>query len=99
MGDEQSKGTVTDQAPAVLTQAQWRACIEQRLAPLACSFSHAGDGTLTLRVFEPQSGRVDLVASGLSVKALRSEADVAKMIDELLYELDSNSLGRVDLAP
>ncbi|ERO60552.1 hypothetical protein P308_13445 [Pseudomonas piscis] len=50
-------------------------------------------------MFEPHSGRVDLVASGLSLKALRSEADVAKMIDELLYELDSNSLGRIDLTP
>ncbi|MDD1147489.1 DUF1652 domain-containing protein [Pseudomonas sp. TNT2022 ID357] len=95
MGDEQSKGTVTDQAPAVLTQAQWRACIEQRLAPLACSFSHAGDGTLTLRVFEPDSGRVDLVVSGLRIKSLRSEADVLRLIDELFYELDSNSLGHL----
>ncbi|MDF2399190.1 MULTISPECIES: DUF1652 domain-containing protein [Pseudomonas] len=94
MGDEQSKGTATDQAPAVLTQAQWRACIEQRLAPLACSFSHAGDGTLTLRVFEPDSGRVDLVVSGLRIKSLQSEADVLRLIDELLYELDSNSLGQ-----
>lgn len=95
MGDEQSKGTATDQAPAVLTQAQWRACIEQRLAPLACSFSHAGDGTLTLRVFEPDSGRVDLVVSGLRIKFLQSEADVLRLIDELLYELDSNSLGHL----
>ncbi|QNH77978.1 DUF1652 domain-containing protein [Pseudomonas protegens] len=94
MGDEQSKGTATDQAPAVPTQAQWRACIEQRLAPLACSFSHAGDGTLTLRVFEPDSGRVDLVVSGLRIKSLQSEADVLRLIDELLYELDSNSLGQ-----
>lgn len=95
MGDEQSKDTATDQAPAVLTQAQWRACIEQRLAPLACSFSHAGDGTLTLRVFEPDSGRVDLVVSGLRIKSLQSEADVLRLIDELLYELDSNSLGHL----
>ncbi|WP_043274504.1 DUF1652 domain-containing protein [Pseudomonas sp. PH1b] len=85
--------------PAVITQAQLRSYIEQRLAPLACSFSQAGDGTLTLRVFEPQSGRVDLVVTGLGVKALQSEADVLRMIDELLYELDSNSLGQVDLAP
>lgn len=85
--------------PSLITQAQLRACIEQRLAPLSCSFTTAGDGTLTLRVFEPHSGRVDLVASGLSLKALRSEADVAKMIDELLYELDSNSLGRIGLTP
>ncbi|NBF04990.1 DUF1652 domain-containing protein [Pseudomonas sp. Fl5BN2] len=85
--------------PAVITQAQLRVCIEQRLAPLACSFSNAGDGTLTLRVFEPESGRVDLVVTGLSAKALQSEADVLTMIDELLYELDSNSLRQIELAP
>lgn len=83
----------------MITQAQLRVCIEQRLAPLACSFSNAGDGTLTLRVFEPESGRVDLVVTGLSAKALQSEADVLTMIDELLYELDSNSLRQIELAP
>lgn len=85
--------------PAGITLAQLRACIEQRLAPLACSFSNAGDGTLTLRVFEPASGRVDLVVTGLSARALQSEADVQKIIAELLYELGSNSLGQLDLAP
>ncbi|MGZ0785534.1 DUF1652 domain-containing protein [Pseudomonas saponiphila] len=98
MGDEQNKGSVSGQAPAVLTQSQWRACIEQRLAPMACSFSHAGDGTLTLRVFEPDSGRVDLVVSGLRIKSLQSEAEVLRLIDELLYELGSNSLRQPDLS-
>ncbi|MGR4042267.1 DUF1652 domain-containing protein [Pseudomonas sp. 910_21] len=84
--------------PAVITQARLRACIEQRLAPLACSFSDAGDGTLTLRVFEPDSGRVDLVVTGLSSKSLHSEADIERIIDELLYELDSNSLKQLDLS-
>ncbi|KAF0864616.1 DUF1652 domain-containing protein [Pseudomonas sp. LD120] len=83
----------------MITQARLRGYIEQRLAPLACSFSTAGDGTLTLRVFEPESGRVDLVVTGLSAKALQSEADVLKIIDELLYELDSNSLGQLELGP
>ncbi|MGC5700952.1 DUF1652 domain-containing protein [Pseudomonas sp. NFXW11] len=76
----------------MISLAQLRACIEQRLAPLACNFVSAGDGTLTLRVFEPESGRVDLVVTGLNARALHSEADVLKMLDELLYELASNSL-------
>nr|WP_219736379.1 DUF1652 domain-containing protein [Pseudomonas chlororaphis] len=82
----------------VISQAQLRRYIEQGFAPLACAFSTGSDSTLTLRVFEPESGRVDLVVTGIDPRALETEADVLAMIEELLYELRSNSISLVHLS-
>ncbi|UCR85289.1 DUF1652 domain-containing protein [Pseudomonas chlororaphis] len=82
----------------MISQAQLRRYIEQGFAPLACAFSTGSDSTLTLRVFEPESGRVDLVVTGIDPRALETEADVLAMIDELLYELRSNSISLVHLS-
>nr|WP_219734042.1 DUF1652 domain-containing protein [Pseudomonas chlororaphis] len=82
----------------VISQAQLRRYIEQGFAPLACAFSTGSDSTLTLRVFEPESGRVDLVVTGIDPRTLATEADVLAMIEELLYELRSNSISLVHLS-
>ncbi|OLF54657.1 DUF1652 domain-containing protein [Pseudomonas chlororaphis] len=82
----------------MISQAQLRRYIEQGFAPLACAFSTGADATLTLRVFEPESGRVDLVVTGINPRVLETEADVLAMIEELLYELRSNSLNVVHLS-
>ncbi|MBP5072477.1 DUF1652 domain-containing protein [Pseudomonas chlororaphis] len=82
----------------MISQARLRRYIEQGFAPLACAFSTGSDSTLTLRVFEPESGRVDLVVTGIDPRVLETEADVLAMIEELLYELRSNSIGVVHLS-
>ncbi len=82
----------------LISQAQLRRYIEQGFAPLACAFSTGSDSTLTLRVFEPESGRVDLVVTGIDPRTLATEADVLAMIEELLYELRSNSISLVHLS-
>nr|WP_246882088.1 DUF1652 domain-containing protein [Pseudomonas chlororaphis] len=82
----------------VISQAQLRRYIEQGFAPLACAFSTGSDSTLTLRVFEPESGRVDLVVTGIDPRTLATEADVLAMIEELLYELRSNSISLVHMS-
>jgi hypothetical protein len=82
----------------VISQAQLRRYIEQGFAPLACAFSTGSDSTLTLRVFEPESGRVDLVVTGIDPRTLATEADVLAMIEELLYELRSNSISLMHLS-
>jgi hypothetical protein len=43
-------------------------------------------------VVSPESGQVDLVISGLKLNELRTPEAVAALIDELRYELESNSL-------
>ncbi|WP_447775584.1 DUF1652 domain-containing protein [Pseudomonas chlororaphis] len=82
----------------MISQAQLRRYIEQGFAPLACAFSTGSDSTLTLRVFEPESGRVDLVVTGIDPRTLATEADVLAMIEELRYELRSNSISLVHMS-
>lgn len=74
--------------------AQLRNCIEEGLSPLTCEFTLCRDASLTLKVFEAETGRVDLVVTGISVNKLKNPADVEKMIEELRYELHSNTVGQ-----
>lgn len=82
----------------MISLAQLRRHIEQGFAPLACAFSTGSDSTLTLRIYEPQSGRVDLVVTGINLRALETDADVQAMIEELRYELRSNSISLLQLS-
>jgi hypothetical protein len=72
--------------------AQLRARLERSFSPLACECVVDGDHSLTVKLYEPVSGRVDLVISGLSLDALRTDEAVDALVDELRYELESNSL-------
>ena len=49
---------------------------------------------MTVKLYHPASGQVDLVVSGLSVANLRTPEAVVALIEELRYELESNSLHR-----
>jgi hypothetical protein len=72
--------------------AQLRAQLERSFSPLACECGVDGDHSLTVKLYHPASGQVDLVISGLSLGALRTPEAVDALIDELRYELESNSL-------
>ncbi|MCF4994704.1 DUF1652 domain-containing protein [Pseudomonas syringae] len=74
--------------------AQLRAHLEHSFSPLACECEVSGEHSLTVKLYHPVSGQVDLVVSGLSLDALRSAQAVAGLVEELRYELESNSLNR-----
>jgi len=76
--------------------APLRARLEESFTPLACECSLNGDGTLTVRLYHRESGEVDLVVSGMSLDSVRSEESLAKLIDELRYELENTPLHRRD---
>jgi hypothetical protein len=61
---------------------------------LACDCNVTGDHSLTVKLYHPVSGQVDLVVSGLSVANLRTPEAVAALVEELRYELESNTLHR-----
>ncbi|MFJ2537536.1 MULTISPECIES: DUF1652 domain-containing protein [unclassified Pseudomonas] len=77
----------------MMNLAQLRARLEHSFSPLACECSVDGDHSLTVKLFDPVSGQVDLVIGGLKLDALRTSGSVDVLIDELRYELQSNSLG------
>lgn len=74
--------------------AQLRLQLERSFSPLACDCSVTGDHSLTVKLYHPLSGQVDLVVSGLSVTNLRTPEAMSTLIEELRYELESNTLQR-----
>ncbi|VVQ34041.1 hypothetical protein PS943_03650 [Pseudomonas fluorescens] len=74
--------------------AQLRMQLERSFSPLACDCTVTGDHSLTVKLYHPVSGQVDLVVTGLSVANLRTPEAVAALIEELRYELESNTLHR-----
>lgn len=76
----------------MISLAHLRAQLERSFSPLACDCSLTGDNSLTVKLYHPTSGQVDLVVSGLSVVNLRTPDAVAALVEELRYELESNNL-------
>lgn len=68
--------------------------LERNFSPLACECALTGDNSLTVKLYHPATGQVDLVVSGLSVTTLRTPEAVAALVDELRYELESSGLHR-----
>ncbi|MGJ7518651.1 DUF1652 domain-containing protein [Pseudomonas baetica] len=76
--------------------AQLRSQLERTFSPLACECNVTGHHSLTVKLYHPVSGQVDLVVSGLSVANLQTPESIAALIEELRYELESNTLRRSD---
>lgn len=76
--------------------AQLRAQLERTFSPLACECNVSGGHSLTIKLYHPVSGQVDLVVSGLNLDALQTPESVAALIEELRYELECNTLHRPD---
>lgn len=76
----------------MISLVQLRTELERSFSPLACDCSLTGDNSLTVKLYHPASGQVDLVVSGLSLFNLRTPNAVSALIEELRYELESNNL-------
>ena len=81
----------------MFTLAQLRNCIEEGLSPLTCEFTLCRDASLTLKVYDADTGRVDLVVTGISTNRLQTPIELEKMVEELRYELQSNTMGKLTL--
>jgi len=82
----------------MITLTQLRTLIERHFSPRACECSVTGDHSLTVKLYHPVSGEVDLVVSGLKLTTLQSTEAQDALIEELRYELESNTLRRPDAA-
>lgn len=76
----------------MISLAQLRLQLERSFSPLACECTLTGDHSLTVKLYHPVSGQVDLVVSGLSVATLGSPEALQALVEELRYELESNTL-------
>jgi hypothetical protein len=80
----------------MISLGQLRISIERHFSPLACDCTVTGEHSLTVKLYHPVSGQVDLVVTGLNIAALQTEESVAALMEELRYELESNGLQRPD---
>ncbi|WP_131107186.1 DUF1652 domain-containing protein [Pseudomonas sp. Sample_10] len=64
-----------------------RHIIEYGFPPLSCSCTVNPDGSLMIKVFEPSSGRVELLVTGVSTTDLTSSRAIANLISELRTEM------------
>ena len=77
----------THRALAVTSNFELRRAIECGFLPLSCSCTLNPDGSLTIKVFEPVSGRVELMVTPVATEHLTSGRDIAALIGELRSEM------------
>ena len=80
----------------MMSLAQLRTQLERTFSPLACECAVTGEHSLTIKLYRPVTGQVDLVVSGLNMTRLQTPESIATLLEELRYELESNSLQRPD---
>ncbi|WP_191486470.1 DUF1652 domain-containing protein [Pseudomonas sp. FEN] len=67
-----------------------RNIIELGFLPLRCQCTVSHDSSLTVKVFDPETGRVDLLVTGISTAGLTSARAISKLVGELRGELAVN---------
>ena len=73
----------------MISALELRHIIESGFLPLSCTCTVNPGGTLTIRVYEPSTGRVDLLVTGIPSANLTSSRALANLIAELRSEIAS----------
>lgn len=71
----------------MLPISELRHIVESGFGPLSCTCTVNADGSLRITVFEPESGGVKLLLTGVSTARLTSIRDISNLIGELRTEL------------
>ncbi|RON10137.1 hypothetical protein BK659_09560 [Pseudomonas brassicacearum] len=61
--------------------------VESGFPPLSCTCTVNPDGSLRIEIVEPESGRVELLITGVSTAKLTSAREVSNFIGELRTEM------------
>ena len=67
-----------------------RNIIELGFLPLRCQCTVSHDSSLTVKVFDLETGRVDLLVTGISTLSLTSARAISNLVGELRAELVTN---------
>lgn len=76
-----------------LSTLELRSIIEHGFLPLHCQCSVAHDASLTVRVVDETTGRIDLLVTGIESERLNSARAIADLIAELRDELATGRRG------
>lgn len=72
-----------------LSTLELRSIIEHGFLPLQCQCSVAADASLTVRIVDETSGRLDLLVTGIASEKLTSARAISDLLAELHDELAS----------
>lgn len=61
--------------------------VESGFKPLSCECTVNRDDTLRIKVFDPNTGRIELLITGVSPDELTSIRDISNLIGELRTEM------------
>ena len=76
----------------MISALELRHIIECGFLPLCCHCTVNPDGSLMIKVFEPTSGRVDLLVTSVTTSGLNSSRAIANLIGELRSEMTERSV-------
>lgn len=76
----------------MMSMLELRNIIERGFLPLSCHCTVNPDGSLMIKVFEPSSGRVDLLVTAVSTGGLTSSRAIANLIGELRSEMTERAV-------
>jgi hypothetical protein len=81
----------------MLSILELRHLIEGGFQPFSCTCTSNHDGSLMIKVFEADTGRVELLVTAITMAELTSHQSIAKLIGELRSEMAlRNTLYDVD---
>ncbi|MDB5995291.1 MAG: hypothetical protein JWP42_2427 [Pseudomonas sp.] len=72
----------------MLSTLELRHIVESSFLPLSCKCDVNGDGSLQIQIFDKNTGRVDLLVTGISTTRLSSSREILRLVTELRAELD-----------
>jgi hypothetical protein len=70
-----------------LSTLELRSIIERAFLPMRCTCTVAPDSSMTVQITDPESERVELFVTGLSLDRLNTSRDIAELVAELRYDL------------
>ncbi|NWA41088.1 DUF1652 domain-containing protein [Pseudomonas reactans] len=76
----------------MMSMLELRNIIERGFLPLSCDCTVNPDGSLMIKVFEPSSGRVDLLVTAVSTDGLTSSRAITNLIGELRSEMTERAV-------
>lgn len=81
------EATVTLRTQVMISILELRHIIECGFLPLSCVCTSNPDGSLMIKVFEPSSGHVELLVTGVRTETLTSSRAIAELVGELRSEM------------
>jgi hypothetical protein len=74
----------------MLSTLELRNIIESSFLPMRCQCTQAGDRSLTVRVYDRRTERVDLTVTGIKSEQLTSSRAISNLIAGLRADLSSS---------